>query len=249
MTTLEETAIRASITLLVLDEYQAPVKHASGFMIKHRDRIFLVSVKHLTDDLDKIVLDLNQPVFDENSFGSNLMQLGGVSSFDSIRIENNTLEIEEIDLIFCELKSSIEIKQEVVSSPLGEVWVEDGGTKITLNSMYLADFDNLAGSTYYFAGKTQMSIQNGIRLCFSQKIEQSTTYLSNTKDRFLLASRNTITDLSLYQGCSGAPVIDENERLLGMVLAISLDGETIWVMDIRYILSMIDMTIDIENLS
>jgi hypothetical protein len=158
----EQLMVQASIHVLIADKkHPKPVGFGSGCIIEHRDRFFLVSVRHVTElgDLTTF-LETNLPP-DER--GTPIQPIGGLCYFDLFKVTNTTniKEFEDLlqngkrlDITFAEIKHNIELIQPEID--FGAFKVNEGH-KIILNTNEIATPNK--EETYGFFGRIKQKYE------------------------------------------------------------------------------------------
>ncbi len=225
----EQLMVLASIQVLVADKNDPkPVGFGSGCILNHRGRFFLVSVRHVTDDGDLTTyLETNQP---SNEQGTPVQPIGGLCYFDLINIDDikRVTELnyllqdgEPLDITFAEIKHHINLLQPAMD--FGAFKVEKG-EKIVLATDKIATPDKKR--KYGFFGRTKLDYK-GIYLTGENTLNTNLKYSSTIKDFHILLAQKVIIDKNNYEGCSGAPVLDNEGYLIGIVCKIKRNSKAI----------------------
>lgn len=219
----------------------------SGFKALYRDRLFFISAAHVTDkgDLDNY---LETNIYDNGKRAWIWKRIGGFCYFslidgsqvtapeDLLKLIENGQE-ERLDICFTELKSDFPLLQlqmdfEAFKVPMAE--------KITLNLDYVAVPER--GGRYGFYGKIRHN--PGQRVHESQPtLKHSLEFQCQLGHFYVFLAPEIIKDEYDYKGCSGAPVLDSQENLIGVASAVKPDSKIIYVFSIQRCKELIDYAI------
>ncbi|MEZ2338776.1 hypothetical protein AB6735_24210 [Mucilaginibacter sp. RCC_168] len=224
----------------------------SGFKAVYRDRLFFISVAHVTDkgDLDNY---LETNIYDKDKRAWIWKKIGGFCYFsliegsevtvpeDLLKLLENEKE-ERLDICFTELKSDFPLIQLPIDF---EYFTIEKTEKITLNLDYVA-IPNL-NERYGFYGKVRHN--PGPRVHESQPtLKHSLEFQCKLGDFYILLAPEIIRDEYDYKGCSGAPVLDSQENLVGVASAVKPDTKIIYVFSIQRCKQLIDYAIEMGML-
>ncbi|WP_160144180.1 hypothetical protein [Chryseolinea soli] len=149
----------------------------------------------------------------------------------------NLIFDETLDITFCELKTIPPILQPAWD--FGAFKIE-GGSKAVLNLNDAGVPD--ASLVHGFCGRIRHDLRD-IRL-----ISRPTLHLDlkfqGTFGRFhLFSSPKVITDVDDYRGCSGAPILDETGKLVGLVQSVVSNTTSVYAFSIDECRRLIDIAI------
>lgn len=137
--TAPELMVRSSIQILLADkENPKPEAFGSGCILEHRERFFLVSVRHVTD-IEGLTtfLETNLPA---DKKGAWIKPIGGLCYFDLFKVSDATSINEfddllqngqRLDITFAEIKENMELIQNELD--FGAFKVE-AGHKVIIDS-------------------------------------------------------------------------------------------------------------------
>jgi hypothetical protein len=243
-----------SIELLVVKgDKLEPVSCGTGCIVKYRDKFFLLTVAHVTDIEDSATcIVLNKKP--ENGHAP-LYCVGPVNYFDEYSIKDIKLsEIrnlddllknfnETIDISFCELKELFEIIQPEVNF---------GIHKVEKNLKMFIDLENdvatpNSGDFYGFCGNirhnpTPSRLERTISLKHDLKYHRT-----NGRYHKFLAPK-AISDVDDYRGCSGAPILNDKGKFVGLVAAVYRGTKIILGVTTEEIKRLLNYHIDIASL-
>lgn len=244
-----------SIELLVVKgKNLEPISCGTGCIVKYRDKYFILTVAHVTDFNEtstSIVLNKNSEdgktplycvgtmnYFDEYSVKEE--KLDEVRSLDELLSDFN----ETIDVSFCELKEFFEIIQPEIDFGIHKV---ERSFKMFIDLEN--DISNPSKDHFYgFCGNirhdpTPNRLTRTITLKYDVKYHRT-----NGRYNMFLAPE-VISDSDDYRGCSGAPILDNEGKFVGLAASVKRNTKIILGITTEEIIRLLDYHIDIEKLS
>lgn len=235
MLTALDLMTQQSIELLVVKgEKLEPVSCGTGCIVKYRDRFFLLTVAHITDfDETSTCIALNK----EPENGQTPMYcVGTLNYFDEYSIKNVKLDEirgldellqdfnETIDISFCELKEFFEIIQPEI---------DFGIHKVEKSFKMFIDLENdVAIPTiekfYGFCGNIRQE-RTPSRLIRTITLKYDLKYHRTNGRYHMFLAPQIITDADDYRGCSGAPILDNEGKLVGLAASVKTNTKTEFV--------------------
>ncbi|WP_179414532.1 hypothetical protein HDF19_00735 [Mucilaginibacter sp. E4BP6] len=229
-----------------------PIGFGSGFKAKYRDRLFFISVSHVTDK-GELENYLETNIYDNDQKAWIWKKIGGFCYFslidgnqvtapdDLLKLIENGKE-ERLDICFTELKSDIPLLQLPMDFRVFKVGKTE---KITLDLDYVAVPDR--SERYGFYGKIRHNV--GSRVHESQPtLKHTLDFQCELGDFYILLAPEIIKDEYDYKGCSGAPVLDSEQNLIGVASAVKTDTKIIYVFSIQRCKQLIDYAIEMGML-
>jgi hypothetical protein len=221
-----DVIIKASIPLIIVtpDDLE-PQGFGSGCIVQYREKLFLLSVAHVTDyEGHSTCIITNQPPVNNTT---PIYSVGSMCFFDEYKLSKD-LKIEEIqslddllkdfietlDITFCEIKEHVDLIQPEIDFVDHKV---EKSQKIILNFDYIQQPDK--NKEYGFSGYIRQEVENSkIESIITLKIGLT---FHRTKGRFhMFLADEIIKDKDDYRGCSGAPIIDEDGQLVALAASI-----------------------------
>lgn len=242
----EQLMVMASIQILIADkDHPKPVGFGSGCILTHRERFFLLSVRHVTDDGELTTfLETNLP---SDERGTPIQPIGGLCYFDMFKVEDtsNIRQLEDLlqngkplDITFAEIKQHIDLLQPEIDFGAFKV---NAGHKIILDSAHIAKPDK--EKTYGFFGRTKQDYE-GIYLKSENTLKYHLKYSSTLKHFHVFVAPEIIKEEKDYQGCSGAPILDNEGKLVGLACLIKKNTKVIYGFSIQECIKLLDIAID-----
>ncbi|RAJ08300.1 hypothetical protein LX64_00947 [Chitinophaga skermanii] len=252
--TVPEVAVRSSIQIfLAAKTDMKPIGFGSGCILFHRDRYFLVSVRHVTeDDTLGTYLETGIPSEEEGKPGFMLKPMGGLCYFDLYKV-SNAKEIKELDdlfkagekmdITFAEIKENFELRQEELDFKAFKI---SQGHKMILDSRNIVEPS--PEKTYCFFGRIRPDY-SGMQLKMENTFKHSIKFHGTNKSFQLFVSPQVITDKYDYKGCSGAPIVDSDGFLVGLVSKVLVPSKVIYGFSFIECIKLLDLAIDTGMLS
>ncbi|HTM65537.1 MAG TPA: hypothetical protein VL093_04405 [Flavipsychrobacter sp.] len=256
ITSSEELAVRASLQLVVLDDNSTPVSFGSGFIVLYNGRHFLMSVAHVTDmgSPYKIAIELGLAT-DER--GVPLKPIGGLYHFDAFSIGDPSLVKEVEDLFKNGERLDISFAELAVDFPLIQQELDFGAFKVEEGGKAILEIKNIVqptkGKKYCFFGRirhkpTGLVKGNLPEIKMENTLKYGLDYLSSNEKFHRFLSREVIYDSADYQGCSGAPILDENGCVVAIACAVRPNSKLVYGFPISWCLELVDQAMKIEAL-
>nr|WP_315240105.1 hypothetical protein [uncultured Flavobacterium sp.] len=249
-----DVIVKASIPLIIVSpDNMEPEAFGSGCIVKHRDRLFLLSVAHVTDYEDKTTCIItNQPP--KNGKGV-IYSVGAMCYYDEYKLEKDQ-KLEEIqsldnllkdfnetlDVTFCEIKEPVELIQPETDFIYHKV---EKGKKIIFDFSYTQEPD--ISKVYGFSGYIRQEVSNN-RIESQLTLKIGLTF-RRTKGRFhMFLADEIIKDANDYRGCSGAPIVDENGQLVALAASLVTNTKIVFGFSIDECKRLLNHAIDTELL-
>lgn len=237
-----ELIVRSSIQVFLANpDHPQPEGFGSGCILIYLDRTFFVSVSHVTDmgGLTTFI-ETNQP-FDER--GPIIKPIGGICTFDLIKVDKDTsLEDFEavlekgkrLDIAFAEIKGPIELLQPEMDFGVFHV---GACSKLPL---YMGDaVFPTKDERYGFYGKIRHKYEGHV-LRMTPTFKHSLTYHRTKGDFHLFLAPERILDSEDYEGCSGAPILDSQGRIVALACAVFTGSKIIYGFSIQKCKKLLD---------
>ncbi len=235
--------------MMVKPGTNVPTAFGSGCIVRYKERWFLLSVAHVTDidglatciETNQQSVDLQTPVY----------SVGAMCYFDQYKIPKSK-KIEEIkgledllvnynetlDITFCEIKENITLLQP--EWDFGTYKIEKG-EKVFLN-LEEAGLPEI-GKLYGLCGRVRQNL-NGIQLQVQPTMKLDLQF-KGTKGRFhYFIAPELITDVDDYRGCSGAPILDEDGKLVALTSSVMKNTKVIFGFSIEECKRLLDLAIE-----
>ena len=246
--------VKASYQLYVVDpETIEPDFFGNGCIVNYQGRSFLLSVRHVTDKRDRAVcIQTNQPP--EEDLQSSLYSVGSLCYFDEYRLPENIHDIEfqnieelqaksnkepDLDIAFCEIKDDVECIQPEFN--FGEFRI-DRGHKVHLN-LDLAG-DPCEGRIYGFSGTVRHQVEPAI-IRSEPTLKLGLNYQCTVGKYHLFRAPEIIRDDSDYKACSGAPILEDTGKLVGLFTSFNKCSTMIFGFSILECKNLLDRSLEL----
>lgn len=244
--TAHELIVRASIQIFLADKDEPkPVGFGTGFILEHRKKYFVVSVRHVTDIGDLTTyLETNLPPVENTT---PLQPIGGLCYFDLFRVTDSTSIKEfqdllqngkKMDVTFAEITHEIELRQPQIDFG---AFVIPESHKVILDSRDIAEPD--INKTYGFYGKIKPKY-DGYYLRMENTFKHSLTFYQSESHFHIFQTPNIIMDEKDFAGCSGAPIIDSDGMLVGLACMVAVPSYRVYGFSIHECIKLLDIAID-----
>lgn len=122
---------------------------------------------------------------------------------------------------------------------------ENGKEKFILKSESIAEFDK---ERYYLcSGTVQNKIVNGMFLACANALHCDLKFLDYDSDGNALLRYPCVVIYDQWAGLSGGPILDDQFRLVGMLISVCESDNTVLAVPIRKILKLMDSAIMYEE--
>ncbi len=159
----------ASIPLVQLDAEKKPIGHASGCLLKYKERVFILTVAHATENQGDWAIQMGY----ERPRETRLYRLGAMNFLARGRIKEKKLH--DIDFSYKLLSEPLTPMHQVVNDS-GEILFETQKTIIVSDLTTLPDSEQ----KYGFYGLTRQGLE-GTYLRQVQKLETGMQYIKNRR--------------------------------------------------------------------
>lgn len=237
---------KSSIHILMIEPTtKEPLAFGSGCLVQYKERNFLLSVAHVTDINGLATcIETNQPQMEGKT---PLYSVGAMCFFDqyktdipvqifSVKDLFNNLQ-ETLEVTFCEIKEDIQLLQPEWDFKAFKI---DTGEKIILNLEVAGepDPDKLFG----FCGRVRQKLR-GSRLNLQPTMKLDLKYGGKKGRFYYFLAPEIIKDKEDYQGCSGAPILDEDGRLVALASKVMTNTKLIYGFSITECRNLLDIAL------
>ena len=249
--------VKASYPLYVVDpETIEPDSFGSGCIVNYHGRSFLLSVRHVTDQKDKIVcIQTNQ--LSEEGLQSILYNVGPLCHFDEYRLPENIHDMEfqsieelqaksnkepDLDIAFCEIRDNVECIQPELH--FGGFRIHRGH-KMHLNLDFAGD--PCESRIYGFSGTVRPQVEPAV-IRSEPTLKFGLNYQCTVGKYHLFRAPEIIRDTGDYRGCSGAPILEDTGKLIGIVTSINKCSSMIFGFSILECKNLLDRSLELGSL-
>lgn len=244
--------------LVTTDEKGVNIKgHGSGFFFQYRERLFFVTADHVShmDDFEagiRLGEDDYVSVFNNKNssteFATMTTPIGGLFSFDEFDLlDELSIEIPDMkDISFAILPDTFQypfLTHELTVN--GVEIIPAGKLKRTITSDCVTEPSN--DDIYLVAGCVCWNLVNGVRLDRKNAIHAKLKLRNIDKEGNYILKYPVPVVYVDWAGLSGAPVFNNDRRLIGMLTGVNDKDDTVCVMPMKRITHLMDCAIQYEN--
>lgn len=231
--------------ILVEPETIEPKQYGSGCIVYYKKKYYLLSVAHVTN-LDNFSTTIYTGV-PQAELRTQLQVVSGmfyieqykITNLEKLKFEELNIEFEEtLDICFTEIKEKFDILQ--METDFGAFKIE-AGNKVCLN-LELAG-EPTEDEYYLFYGNINHDIK-GIRLVFEPTCKYDLVYKSTFGFFHIFNTPEIIKDGEDYAGCSGAPILDSQGKLVGLVSSVNPGSQLVFAFSIIRCRFLLDAAIN-----
>lgn len=240
---------KSSVHLIVFDkENNQPIQYGSGCIAMYKNRLFVISVNHVTQIKGKETYTLIETGLPAKEGKAPFYSTGGLVYFDVFKAKNiETGDIEQItfseeeplDITFTTVNDDILLLQKGFEYQGLEI---TAGQKIILNLDYTAEPNQ---KNYFgFFGHINHDIFADQIIKSEVTFKLDLTY-QGTYNRFhLFNTPEEIQKKEDFAGTSGAPIIDEKGQLVALTCSVNSGTKSVFAFPISYCKQLIDISIN-----
>ena len=199
----------ATVNLVQLAADYRPIGYASGCIVRYSGALFVLTVAHATGNQGNWAVEID---FDPEVGKARLYQLGGMGFVSAARLKHGKFKTRDIDFSYKLLSEPVSPRFQVIS-PQGVI-THDEPKHILETAL---DVQPSSNEEYSFWGCTRQSYDTYyLRVVPKHEIGMRFEDVRNNLAFFRTAQPyKTYKD---YQGCSGAPILDSQGRLVSLVV-------------------------------
>ena len=242
--------VSSSLQLLMFDINESdntwtPLAFGSGCLVKYKERYFLLSVAHVTDIAEAYVcIETGQLSVGQTT---PMQCVGGMCYFDEYKVaphlvEQGVKELEDllkdpqgtVDVTFCEIKKLEALLQPAMN--FGAYQIEAGAKAyLILEQAGKPAFNK----QYGFSGRVRQQV--GGKIIAAVPVLKLGLKYKKTEGRFhIFLAPQIINDADDYRGCSGAPILDEEGMLVGLVCKVHTGTKRVFAFSIEECRRLLD---------
>jgi hypothetical protein len=227
----------ATISLVQLDQELRPINHASACLVNYREHLFVLTVSHATGNQGNWAIEVKYVP----GKGVELFQLGAMGFLEGYRIKHNKLKSHKIDFSYKLLSQPPAPRYQIMSTT--GVILEDEPKYILPSDLTLTPEPS---GQYGFWGCTRQSFDSH-NLVITPKLEGGMTYQKTEGDMFFFKTSHPYKSYKEYRGCSGAPILTSDGRLVSLVVEGDKKKTGIYGLDLRIYKCALDVEIDMTS--
>lgn len=206
--------VLSSVPLWKYDHDLVPVANASGCLVDYAGARFLLSIAHASIARDEWHFEVQTlKIFEDGRAGTWIqpVTMNFLTEFRLIEETNEVTLPKVVDFTYRKITPQIGSQQNIIFAN-GAMWT--GERKI-----FQPDFNIKPDhkKKYGFFGQVRFSGVKGTRILFDHQLEDNLTYEGKDGNEFIFKLPHPYGSHKNYQGCSGAPIIDEDGNLIALV--------------------------------
>lgn len=251
--TSHELMVRSSHQVIVADKGKLiPESVGSCCLVLYRGKTFFISVSHVTncEGLNTFI-ETNLPSVNGTT---PLKPIGGLYYWSAFKVRGDISpeefvkilegDHEAMDITFAEVHPPLDLMQPEIN--FGAFKVEEGGKAFIM-------LEEAAGlptkeEEYGFFGKIKSELR-GQYLVSTNTLKFNLKYHRTDGNFHMFLAPEIIKDKLDYQGCSGAPILDSEGRIVALACKVRVNTKIIYGFSIMECKRLIDYAIDIEQLN
>lgn len=230
--------VLSSVPLWKYDKYTVPIANASGCLIDYAGSRFLLSIAHASIARDEWHFEGQTLVIHEDGREGTLIHPVKMNFLTEFKLIEGTHEVTKPKLVdFTYRKIPMEMRsKQVIRFADGAIWMDE-------RKVFKPDFDikPSAGKKYGFFGQVRFSGLQGAQIVFEHQLEDNLKYIGKNGDEFVFQLPHPYGSHKNYQGCSGAPIIDEDGNLIALVSYGLKSTNCIYAIDINRYRAALDI--------
>lgn len=235
---------KASIQVFAVNSFNIPKEFGSGCIVTYNEKHYLLSVAHVTNiNGHAACIETGlEPLNNETP----LYCVGSMCYFDSYKVtglekgkfEDLGFDFDEtLDITFCELKDQVPLEQP--EWDFGAYKIEKGEKAyLVLEEAGDPEKELLHG----FCGRIRPDFK-GNYIITEPTLKLDLTYQESFGKFHLFNTPDIIEDEKDFRGCSGAPVLDETGKLVGLVSSVFPNSKSVFVFSIKHCKHLLDVAI------
>lgn len=238
------------------EEAQRINNWGSGFFFQYRERLFFVTADHVAhfDDFEageRLGKDYYVWAFNnknaQDALATMLTPINGIFSFDLFNLDDVLPEIPELkDIAFSIISEPI--KETFVTHDLrdndGNTLVQPGRIKICLREDHV---EELKPSDHCIVASCVRWKTNGIRLERYNAIHEGLELKEINDEGYYVLKYPAPVIVDDWRGISGGPVFNQEGDLIGMLIEVDENYDTITVVPMKTIMRLMDYAIQYEE--
>lgn len=212
-----------------------PIAVASACLIDFMNCRFLLSIAHASIATSIWCMEIKGVVKDENGALGTVLQPIDMGFLTEINLENES-NPKIVDFTYRKLPPDTTSYQVLSIIRNDKVF---GAERSVLKAKY--DIILCKTTKYGFYGKVRFGGVKDRQIIFEDRLEDDLTYMGTEGDYFVFKLSHKYGSHDNYRGCSGAPIIDENKNLIGLVSYGIKSKNLIYALNISNYLSALEI--------
>lgn len=233
----KENIVLSSVPLWKYKD-RKPIANASGCLVEYAGSKFLLSIAHATIAASEWSVEVKSVDEFEGKLTTVLqpVTMDFLTEFKLIPEQNDVTEPKIVDFTYKQLPDSF-------SSTYVIAMIGDQQLIQADRTVFMPDFEvkpNLA-ETYGFFGYVRFSGISGNLIKFDHRLEDNLTFVGETDSHYIFKLPHKYGSHANYQGCSGAPIIDSQNRMVALVSFGEKSTDSIYGIKVEKYRSILDI--------
>ena len=234
----KQQIVLASVPLWKYNAQQFPLANASGCLIDYKGARFILSIAHASIAGDEWNFEVQTTKTWEDGTVGTLIQpinMQFLTEFHLLENKTDFTEPKVVDFTYLKIKKEIESLQIIPFS--------DGSAAMAKRTVFTPNFEKKPDERkrYGFYGQVRFSGVEGKRIVFENRLEDNLEYIGKQGHEYVFKLPHPYGSHKNYQGCSGAPIIDEDGELVGLVSYGLKETNCIYATDINRYRAALDI--------
>lgn len=224
-----------------------PEAYGTGFMVLWKENVFFVTADHIAHVKDH---DLKMRTGEDNVVGVHTYIRHDLTScvillsnsFYAERYNVKTDEFERMDVCVTKLtreQTNIPFFTPEVIIP--ERKIQKGERMLIITEENFAEPN--VDDTYYVCGHIHPKIKNGIYIEYQKAFKGGLKFKLQNGDNLLFNTEDVIVDDEEWRGVSGAPIINQDGKCVGIVTSVNEGSKMVWGCSVATIKLIIEMSL------
>lgn len=215
----------SSVQLVRIGEEIEPNCTASGALIDYGGKRVLLTVEHATRDQKRWAIQLRH----DPGKGTKVFGLGAMCFLRKGKLADPKKAVDFVDFSYVEVPTAIRAFRQELDDTGATILRE---APITVHTASLSDVPE-AGENYGFCGMVMAAIEHHPRMTALSgeiRVNSGLKYLRTEDDFHIFELPFPHPGHDHFEGCSGAPVLGENGKLVGLISGGDIPSNTIHVL-------------------
>jgi hypothetical protein len=243
---VEELIVKSSIQVFMANpEHPKPEVFGSGCLVNYVDRLFFLSVFHVINYDLSAYLETNLPA---NEIGPPIQPIGGLCSFDLFKVTKD-MQAKDFEALLQKPKETLDITFAEIKTPftLLQPEIDFGAFKVEAGTKVHLYLDNIAEPTsekkYGFYGKIKHEYK-GKTLEMTPTLKHGLKFHRTNGYFHMFLAPEIIKDSEDYEGCSGAPILDDDGNLVALACKVMSGSRVIYGFSIQECIKLLRISLD-----
>lgn len=209
----KQNIVLSSVPLWKYNDKNVPIAVASACLIDYMGCRFLLSIAHATINVSTWTMEIKSVHKHTDGTYGTLFQPLDMGFLTQFQFENDKItEPKMVDFTYLKLNPATTSYHDLIL-------YDNGQTLGAKRTVFTPNFDIIPSpdKKYGFFGKVRFGGVEGKRIIFEDKLEHDLTYVREEGEYFVFKLSHKYGSHDNYRGCSGAPIIDEDQNLIGLV--------------------------------